>query len=257
MLSKYETVLIVKPDLPEDQFEVVKTRAVSAITTTGGHEIVFQDWGKKRLAYPIKKSPKGNYLYFRYLAEGAGVAELERNLKVLDSLLRFLTVKLEDRVDAEGYDFEGERSTIFPFGVKPREPVAETPKQPRKARRKLSRKPQKPKLSRKPQKPKLSQKPQKPKLSRKPQKRKLSRRKKLPPKQLKRRLLRSPQRRPKRPLLKQLKPSKKLPPSRKHRKPRAKLRPQPPKRRPNKGGETNGSPEKVLLPQKGLQLLRR
>jgi small subunit ribosomal protein S6 len=128
MLSKYETVLIVKPDLPEDQFEVVKTRAIAAITTTGGHEIVFQDWGKKRLAYPIKKSPKGNYLYFRYLADGKGVAELERNIKVLDPMLRYLTVKLGDRIEEEGYDFEGEASTIFPFGVKPREPVVEAPK---------------------------------------------------------------------------------------------------------------------------------
>ena len=127
MLSKYETVLIVKPDLPEDQFEVVKSRAITAITSKGGHEIVFQDWGKKRLAYPIKKSPKGNYLYFRYLAGGEGVAELERNLNVLDPLLRFLTVKLADRVDAEAFDFDGERETIFPFGVKPREPVVETP----------------------------------------------------------------------------------------------------------------------------------
>ena len=125
MLRKYETVLIIKPDLPEEQFEALKARAITAIVSNGGHEIAFQDWGKKRLAYPIKKIPKGNYLYFRYLSDGAAVVELERNLKVLDPMLRFLTVKLAERVDPETFDFEGEHATIFPFGVKPREPVAE------------------------------------------------------------------------------------------------------------------------------------
>ncbi len=71
--------------------------------------------------YPIRKSPKGNYLYFRYLSSGYAVSELERNLKVLDPVLRYLTVKLEDRVDPESFDFEEERKGIFPFNVKPRE----------------------------------------------------------------------------------------------------------------------------------------
>jgi small subunit ribosomal protein S6 len=126
MLRKYETIIIVRPDLPEEDFTVVKNRSISAITSMGGQEIAFQDWGKKRLAYPIKKSPKGNYLYFRYLSDGAAVFELERNLKVLDSVLRYLTVKLDERVDPETFDFEADRTTIWPFGVKPREVVEET-----------------------------------------------------------------------------------------------------------------------------------
>jgi small subunit ribosomal protein S6 len=128
MLRKYETLFIVKPDLPEEEMETIKTRASTAITTKAGLEIVLQDWGKKRLAYPIRKHLKGNFVYLRYLSTGDSVDELERNLRVLDPVLRYITVKLDDRVDPETFDFEGEAATIFPFNVKPREVVAPTPK---------------------------------------------------------------------------------------------------------------------------------
>ena len=130
MLRKYETLFIVKPDLPEEEMEMIKTRATTAITAKAGLEITLQDWGKKRLAYPIRKHLKGNFLYLRYLSTGSSVDELERNLRVLDPVLRYITVKLDDRVDPETFDFEGEAATIFPFNIKPREVVVEPEAKP-------------------------------------------------------------------------------------------------------------------------------
>jgi small subunit ribosomal protein S6 len=127
MLRKYETLFIVRPDLPEEQMAKVKERATAAVTSQGGIEIAYQDWGKKKLAYPVKKVPKANYVYFRYLAGGEAVAELERVLKVQDDVLRFITVKLGDRIDAASFDVEEDRKGIFPFNIKPREPSAERP----------------------------------------------------------------------------------------------------------------------------------
>ena len=59
------------------------------------------DWGKKKLAYEIQKFNKGHVVLFNYLGNPEGVEEIERTLRIDDSVLRFLTVKLEDRVDID------------------------------------------------------------------------------------------------------------------------------------------------------------
>ena len=126
LLRKYETVFILRPELPDEQMEAVRKRLTDAVTNTGGLEITYQDWGKRRLAYPLKKSPKGNYMYFRYLGEGATVLEFERHLKVMDDVLRYLTVKLDERVESDTFDFETDKMGIYPFNVKPKIPYSET-----------------------------------------------------------------------------------------------------------------------------------
>ena len=121
IVRKYETLFIVKPDLDESAMKAVKDRVTGIVTENDGIEICYQDWGKKRLAYPIHKHSKGVYMYYRYLGLGHAVNELERHMKVMDNVLRYMTVKLEDRVDSEEFDVEADRKSVFPFGVKPRE----------------------------------------------------------------------------------------------------------------------------------------
>jgi small subunit ribosomal protein S6 len=127
MLRKYETLFVVQPDLPEDQLTAIKTKTQSVLTGHGGHEIVYQDWGKRKLAYPIKKFQKGNYLYYRYLGDGKAVAEIERSLRVNDVVLRYISVVLTEEVKLEGFDFDADRATVFPFGARPRSGFAERP----------------------------------------------------------------------------------------------------------------------------------
>jgi len=121
MLRKYETVIILKPDLPPEETDKVRERATSVVRNQGGVEIAWQDWGKRKLAYPIKKTPKGNYMYFRYLSDGKAVEEMERQMRVTDEVLRYLTVKLADRIDPEKFDVEEDKKGIFPFNARPRE----------------------------------------------------------------------------------------------------------------------------------------
>ena len=123
MFRKYETLFILRPDLADDDFGKVKNRLTTIINSAGGTEIAYQDWGKKKLAYPIRKFPKGTYIYYRFLGDGAMVDELERIMKVADEILRFMTVKLEDRVAPDGFDVEADMKGVYPFNIKPREPV--------------------------------------------------------------------------------------------------------------------------------------
>ena len=125
MLRKYETLFILRPDLTDDEFDRVKTRLKDIVKENEGVEIVYQDWGKKRLAYPIRKYPKGNYVYVRYLGLSVTVAEVERFMKVSEEALRFMTTRLADRVDPESFDIDEDRIGIYPFNVKPREVTRE------------------------------------------------------------------------------------------------------------------------------------
>jgi small subunit ribosomal protein S6 len=94
---QYETTIILNPSLDESERNKVKERVVGIITEQFGGEILkADDWGRRQLAYPIAKESQGYYLYWRYMAPGNCVAELERILRILDAVVKFLTVRLED-----------------------------------------------------------------------------------------------------------------------------------------------------------------
>ncbi len=120
MLRKYETLFIAKPDLPEDAMEKIRQKVTGALKKHGGVEIAYQDWGKRKLAYQIQKLNKGTYLYLRYLGNGVTVIEIEHQMKVLDDVMRFVTVKLEDRINPESFNAEEDAKTVYPFGARPR-----------------------------------------------------------------------------------------------------------------------------------------
>ena len=67
----------------------------------GGKVIKVDNWGKRRLAYEVAKERKGIYLYWQYLAQPGVVEETERNLRMLDSVIRYLTVKVDEDVDVQ------------------------------------------------------------------------------------------------------------------------------------------------------------
>ena len=95
MLNNYETVFIMTPVLSDDQMkETVKK--FQAFLKEKGAEIVYENnWGLKKLAYPIQKKSTGFYYLIEFKAEGTLVAELETAYKRDERLLRFLTVKLD------------------------------------------------------------------------------------------------------------------------------------------------------------------
>ena len=96
---EYETTYILRPNTPNEGVAEVNTRIRGIIESMGGKVIKVDNWGKRRLAYEVAKERKGIYLYWQYLAQPGVVEETERNLRMLDSVIRYLTVKVDDNID--------------------------------------------------------------------------------------------------------------------------------------------------------------
>jgi small subunit ribosomal protein S6 len=96
---EYETIYILRPNTPNEGVAEVNARIRGVIEGMGGKIIKLDNWGKRRLAYEVAKERKGIYLYWLYLAQPGVVEETERNLRMLDSVIRYLTVKVDDNID--------------------------------------------------------------------------------------------------------------------------------------------------------------
>ncbi|HSS00409.1 MAG TPA: 30S ribosomal protein S6 [Kofleriaceae bacterium] len=96
---EYETIYILRPNTPNEGVAEVNSRIKGVIEGMGGKVIKVDNWGKRRLAYEVAKERKGIYLYWQYLAQPGVVEETERNLRMLDSVIRYLTVKVDEDVD--------------------------------------------------------------------------------------------------------------------------------------------------------------
>lgn len=95
----YETTYILRPDVSEDGQRTFLEKLKGIIAAHGGQVVAVEDWGKRRLAYPIQKESRGYYTYILFTGNNALVAELERNMRINEAVLRFLSVKLADDFD--------------------------------------------------------------------------------------------------------------------------------------------------------------
>jgi len=95
----YETVFIANPHAPDTKIQELNTRNQQIIEGMDGKVLYLDDWGKKKLAYPIRKEGKGHYFCLTYKANTKAVAELERNMRINEDVFRFLTVKIDEKVD--------------------------------------------------------------------------------------------------------------------------------------------------------------
>lgn len=96
---EYETIYILRPNTPNEGVAEVNTRIRGIIESMGGKILKVDNWGKRRLAYEVAKERKGIYLYWQYLAQPGVVEETERNLRMLDSVIRYLTTKVDENID--------------------------------------------------------------------------------------------------------------------------------------------------------------
>jgi small subunit ribosomal protein S6 len=103
---EYETVYILRPNTSNEGVAEVNNRIKGVIEGMGGKVVKIDNWGKRRLAYEVAKERKGIYLYWLYLAQPGVVEETERNLRMLDSVIRYLTVKVDEDVDVEARPIE-------------------------------------------------------------------------------------------------------------------------------------------------------
>src|SRR5690349_3155283 len=96
---EYETIFILRPDTPNDTIAQVNQRIRGVIEQSGGKLLKLDNWGKRKLAYEVKKHLKGIYLYWQYLGSSGLVQELERNLRMLDTVIRFYTTVVDADID--------------------------------------------------------------------------------------------------------------------------------------------------------------
>lgn len=92
-MNDYETMVILHPDLGEAGTKEMVQRARSILEADKGQIRAVDEWGVRELAYPIAKQKRGYYVVIQYTAPPSAVAELERQLKLSDSALRFLTIR--------------------------------------------------------------------------------------------------------------------------------------------------------------------
>ena len=98
-MREYETILLVKPDVGDEPLNKLAQRVKSIVDQDGGKFLTMSSWGKKKLAYEIDNYPKAIFLHAVYLGASGTPKELERNLRISDDVVRYLTVQLEDAVD--------------------------------------------------------------------------------------------------------------------------------------------------------------
>lgn len=131
-LAGYETTWITRSELSDELLKTLQDRISQIVGSFQGEVVLTEDWGKRKMAYPIQKETRGHYTYFVYTGKPGVVHEIERNLRLHDHVLRFLTVNLDQEFD--GVEFKKRRADIH-AAAKRREEEREARREERNAER--------------------------------------------------------------------------------------------------------------------------
>jgi small subunit ribosomal protein S6 len=95
-MQAYELAFIIKPNMDEDGITSVIEKLSNIIIKQSGEITSTDVWGRRRLAYPIKNYREGNYVLFEMNLPPTSVVEVERDIKLMEDIIRFLVFKIED-----------------------------------------------------------------------------------------------------------------------------------------------------------------
>jgi small subunit ribosomal protein S6 len=98
LLREYETTYILQPEITDDGAKTIRDRLDGILDRNGAVRLLYDDDGKRRLAFEIRHFQKGHYFTVHYFDTGKAVPEVERALRLDESVLRFLTVRVADEV---------------------------------------------------------------------------------------------------------------------------------------------------------------
>ena len=101
-MRNYEIMFIVNPNAPEEEIDKINTQLEGIITSGGGKVEKIEKMGKRRLAYDVDKHREGYYVLFVIAANGDIVKECERRLRVMDAVIKYITVRTDE--DARRFD---------------------------------------------------------------------------------------------------------------------------------------------------------
>ena len=98
-MREYEVTLIIQPEISDEGVGALQERLDGILESAGAMRLLYDDLGKRRLAYEIQNFQKGRYVMLRFLDEGSNIKDLERAFGLEDSIIRFLTVQVSDAVE--------------------------------------------------------------------------------------------------------------------------------------------------------------
>jgi small subunit ribosomal protein S6 len=113
-MELYESLFIIRPSVSDEETNALIEKMKSVADKTGAQFIKSENWGRKKLAYEVRRERKGTYVYFYFKAPNNTVGELEHAYRLEDNIIKFLTVHLEKelvprRVEAPSEEFTGGR----------------------------------------------------------------------------------------------------------------------------------------------------
>lgn len=106
MPRRYETIFITPADIPDEELQSLIERYSAIITGRKGILVKVEKWGKRKLAYEIKKHLRGYYILLDFAGQTDVVNEMERNFKIDDKILKYMTIKKEDVADLKVLETE-------------------------------------------------------------------------------------------------------------------------------------------------------
>ena len=124
--KEYETIYILRSDVDADTAAKVQARVAEVVGRDSGKLVKVESWGRRKLAYPVAKQKKGVYVYVKYVGRGGVVAELERNLKLQDSVLKFQTVQTQEEIDVAAVTVDPEEVKFARLELPPEEDAIES-----------------------------------------------------------------------------------------------------------------------------------
>lgn len=95
-MNIYESIFILKSSISDEDIQKIVGK-MEGIVKQGSELIATENWGKKRLAYEVSKEKRGVYVLLRFQGKGDIISELERNYRIDDNVIKFLTVKLNKK----------------------------------------------------------------------------------------------------------------------------------------------------------------
>ncbi len=120
-MKRYETIVIIDPDLSKEAETPILERVKDLIPQYKGFLIETDDWGTKKLAYEIKKKNRGHYVRFDFCGDGALIQEMERLFRIDDKVLKFMTVLLDEDADLDAI-----KADLADKAAAEKQPVVET-----------------------------------------------------------------------------------------------------------------------------------
>ncbi len=100
-MRTYETIFIVHPEVVGDEYAAVVEKFKGVLSDQQANILKVDEWGARKLAYPIKKQGRGSFVLVAYEAAAGVIAEFERRMRIDDKIIKFQTVLLEEAADLE------------------------------------------------------------------------------------------------------------------------------------------------------------